>query len=142
MATTLIIDSVQDISKVAQNFLKQFSKPRVIAFVGSMGAGKTTFIKAVCHELGVIDTVNSPTFAIVNEYKTKASGNIYHFDLYRIEQSQEVQDIGFEDYLYSGNWCFIEWPEIAEEYFPKDLVVATIEELENGKRKISIQENN
>ncbi len=136
---TIFIDDIKDIQKAAVDFLRKFSEPKLIAFWGEMGVGKTTFIKAVCTELGVVDTVNSPTFAIINEYETLKGNLVYHFDLYRIEQSEEVLDIGFEDYLYSGHWCFIEWPEIAEQYFPKDIIKVRIEELEGGKRKISFK---
>ena len=140
MNTTLYIENITDISSTAKAFVDLFSEEKVVAFVGEMGAGKTTFIKAICQELGVVDTVNSPTFALVNEYHTQKNKSIYHFDLYRIEQAEEVQDMGFEDYLFSGNWCFIEWPEIAEAYLPDNLIIAKIKELENGKRKIEIRE--
>jgi tRNA threonylcarbamoyladenosine biosynthesis protein TsaE len=133
---TIFIENLKDIQTAAKSFLSCFSTPQLIAFYGEMGAGKTTFIKAVCSELGVIDTVNSPTFAIVNEYETNNGQIVYHFDLYRIEDTEELMDIGFEDYLYSKNWCFIEWPQIAEAYFPKTMVKVKIEELENGRRKI------
>lgn len=137
--STIYINNISEIQESAKDFLSHFPKPSVIAFFGEMGAGKTTFIKAICQELGVIDTVNSPTFAIINEYEVEQGKNLYHFDLYRMEKPEEVVDIGFEDYLYSGNWCFIEWPEIAESYFPENLVRVKIEEIENGRRKISIQ---
>ena len=135
----LYINSLSDIQETAKEFLSCFSKPTVVAFVGGMGAGKTTFIKAICKELGVIDTVNSPTFAIINDYETKDGSNIYHFDLYRIEKAEEVEEIGFEDYLYSGKWCFVEWPEIADSYFPNKIVKVKIEELEDGRRQLSIK---
>ena len=136
----LYINSLSDIQDTAKEFLSLFSKPTVVAFVGEMGAGKTTFIKAVCKELGVVDTVNSPTFAIINDYETKDGSNIYHFDLYRIEKAEEVEEIGFEDYLYSGKWCFVEWPEIADNYFPNKIVKVKIEELEDGRRQLSIKD--
>ncbi len=95
---------------------------RVFAFYGQMGAGKTTFIKAICSELGVSDIVQSPTFSIINEYKTKAGESVFHFDFYRIRSIIEVFDIGYEDYLYSGNYCFIEWPELVESLLPENTV--------------------
>jgi tRNA threonylcarbamoyladenosine biosynthesis protein TsaE len=95
---------------------------RVFAFYGQMGAGKTTFIKAICSELGVSDIVQSPTFSIINEYKTKAGELVFHFDFYRIRSIIEVFDIGYEDYLYSGNYCFIEWPELVESLLPENTV--------------------
>lgn len=111
---------------------------RVLAFHGHMGAGKTTFIAALCHELGVAeDEVNSPTFAIVNVYEGSAS-EIYHFDLYRLRDEAQALDIGAEDYLYSGAWCLVEWPGNAPGILPPDTVHVTIEELPDGARKISM----
>ena len=136
----LFIDSLSDIQSTAKVFLEQFEQASVVAFLGDMGAGKTTFIKALCKELGVVDTVNSPTFAIINEYETEQKERIYHFDLYRLEQSEDVLEIGFEDYIYSGNWCFIEWPEIAKAYLPENTVQIKIEEIEKGKRKLTFME--
>ena len=130
----IYIKRVEDIRESAREFLEAFETPSIVAFIGEMGAGKTTFIKAVCAELGVIDIVNSPTFAIVNDYEGQNGNRIYHFDLYRIEKEEEILDIGFEDYIYSGNWCFIEWPEIAESYFPEHTVKVKIEALETGER--------
>ena len=137
----LFINSLSEIQETAKDFLNLFTEPTIVAFIGDMGAGKTTFIKAICSELGVIDTVNSPTFAIINDYKTRTGENIYHFDLYRMEKPEEVEEIGFEDYLYSGKWCFVEWPEIAEHYFPENIVKVKIEELEDGKRQILIKKD-
>jgi len=135
---TILIENIKDIDKAAEKFLEIIQKPQVIAFIGEMGAGKTTFIKAICKALGVTDTVNSPTFAIINEYETQANKPIFHFDLYRLENPEEVLDIGFEDYLFSGNWCFIEWPSIAEHYLPEQHIKVEIEALENGDRQLSI----
>ena len=112
----------------------------VFAFYGKMGAGKTTFIKAVCEELGVTDVINSPTFAIVNEYRSEEAGElIYHFDFYRIKKLEEVYDMGYEDYFYSGALCFIEWPELIEDVLPGDAVKVYIDELEDGSRKIHFE---
>jgi tRNA threonylcarbamoyladenosine biosynthesis protein TsaE len=108
-----------------------------------MGAGKTTFIKAICEELGVEDIITSPTFAIVNEYTSHASlltpnDSIFHFDFYRIKKLEEVYDMGFEDYFYSGSLCFIEWPELIEEVLPEDAVKVTIEENADGTRSVKL----
>ena len=106
---------------------------------GIPGAGKTTFVKALCEALGVTDVITSPTFAIVNEYRSDETGElIYHFDFYRIKKLSEVYDMGYEDYFYSGALCFIEWPELVEELLPGDAVKVTIEELEDGSRVIKL----
>jgi tRNA threonylcarbamoyladenosine biosynthesis protein TsaE len=114
----------------------------VFAFYGSMGAGKTTFIKAICEELGVEDVVTSPTFAIVNEYTPHSSlltphSSIYHFDFYRIKKLEEVYDMGYEDYFYSDGLCFIEWPEMMEELLPEGSVKVQIKENADGTRTVS-----
>ena len=103
-----------------------------------MGAGKTTFIKAICEELAVKDTVNSPTFSIVNEYETAEGEIIYHFDCYRINKIQEALDLGAEEYMYSDNYCFIEWPENIEQILPENAVNVEIEEMEDGVRMVTI----
>jgi tRNA threonylcarbamoyladenosine biosynthesis protein TsaE len=102
-----------------------------------MGAGKTTFTKAICEVLGVEDVINSPTFAIVNEYRSAEAELIYHFDFYRIKKIEEVYDMGYEDYFYSGALCFIEWPELVEDLLPEGTVKVTIEEKEDGSRVIT-----
>ncbi len=140
---TINIESVDCINDAAAKFVKAMGNRNVFAFYGKMGAGKTTFIKAVCECLGVNDIINSPTFAIVNEYLDKESEPVYHFDFYRFQKSDhaaalsEVLDIGYEDYVYSGNICFIEWPEIIEELLPEDVVKVYIEEQEDGSRMVS-----
>ena len=131
------IESLEKISEAAREFVSAMGDARVFAFYGQMGAGKTTFIKAVCEELGVTDTITSPTFAIVNEY-TAALGPIYHFDFYRIKKLEEVYDMGYEDYFYSGALCLIEWPELIEELLPEDAVRVTIEEEADGTRIIEL----
>ena len=113
------------------------NKGLVIAFYGKMGAGKTTFIKALCEELGVADVITSPTFAIVNEYSLPSQGALYHFDFYRIKKLEEVYDMGYEDYFYSGNLCLIEWPELIEELLPENALRVTIEEQPDGSRTIA-----
>ena len=132
------IDSLNNIKDAAKQFVAAIDQNTVFAFYGKMGAGKTTFTKAVCEELGVTDTVASPTFAIVNEYRSDTTGElIYHFDFYRIKKLDEVYDMGYEDYFYSGALCFIEWPELIEELLPEDAVKVTIVENEDGSRTVS-----
>ena len=128
------IEHLENIRESAREFISQMGDARVFAFYGQMGAGKTTFIKAVCEELGVSDVITSPTFAIVNEYT--ASVPVYHFDFYRIKKLEEVYDMGYEDYFYSGALCFIEWPELIEELLPEDAVRVTISEERDGTRSI------
>ena len=113
------------------------NKGLVIAFYGKMGAGKTTFIKALCEELGVEDVITSPTFAIVNEYSLPSQEALYHFDFYRIKKLEEVYDMGYEDYFYSSNLCLIEWPELIEELLPENALRVTIEEQPDGSRTIA-----
>ncbi len=139
------INCLEDITAAAQKFLttlQQSGASTVIAFYGSMGAGKTTFIAALCHELGVTEPVTSPTFAIVNEYASSAptvteEAKIYHFDFYRIKRLEEAYDMGFEDYLYSGNLCLIEWPELIEDLLPDDALRVHITVYDDGSRTIS-----
>lgn len=137
MSMEIQIGSLDEIGKAAQEFVAAMGERTVFAFYGKMGAGKTTFIKAVCEELGVEDVINSPTFAIVNEYVDGGGNPIYHFDFYRIKNLQEVLDIGYEDYVYSGNVCFMEWPELIENLLPDDAVKVTIEEEMDGGRKVT-----
>jgi tRNA threonylcarbamoyladenosine biosynthesis protein TsaE len=134
----LVINSLDNIREAAHEFVAAMGDNTVFAFYGKMGAGKTTFIKAVCEELGVTDVINSPTFAIVNEYRSDVAGElIYHFDFYRIKKLDEVYDMGYEDYFYSGAVCFIEWPELIEELLPGNAVRVDIEEQPDGSRRIS-----
>lgn len=133
----IILKSVNEIDEAAKEFIRSMGDSTVFAFYGKMGAGKTTFIKALCRQLGVEDEVNSPTFAIVNEYRSASTAElIYHFDFYRIKKIEEVYDMGYEDYFYSGALCFIEWPELAEEVLPEDTVRISIEEQPDGSRKL------
>jgi tRNA threonylcarbamoyladenosine biosynthesis protein TsaE len=135
------IDSLENISKAAQEFVANIGESTVYAFYGKMGAGKTTFIKAVCEELGVTDVITSPTFAIINEYTItrhpRPVTQIFHFDFYRIKKLEEVYDMGYEDYFYSGALCFIEWPELIEEVLPDDAVKVVIKENADGSRTVS-----
>ena len=134
------INSLDNIHEAAKQFIAAMEDNTVFAFYGKMGAGKTTFIKAICEELGVTDVINSPTFAIVNEYRSDETGElIYHFDFYRIKKLAEVYDMGYEDYFYSGALCFIEWPELIEEVLPGDAVKVTIEEVEDGTRAVRLE---
>ena len=130
---TLLIPSPSELPSAARDFVASIGDRRIFAFYGKMGAGKTTFITAVCRELGVTEPVTSPTFAIVNEYQSSPTGglqgaSVFHFDFYRIRRLEEAYDIGFEDYLDSGALCFIEWPELIEDLLPADTVRVTIEE--------------
>ena len=153
------IQDIDHIREAAREFVENIGEARVFAFYGKMGAGKTTFVKAICEELGVDDVITSPTFAIINEYtisswplaiSTKPTANsqqltansqkpkaIYHFDFYRIKKLEEVYDMGYEDYFYSGALCFIEWPELIEEILPDDAVRVSITEQEDGSRVVS-----
>ena len=135
---TLKIHSISTIQETAQEFINQIGNKTVFAFNGNMGAGKTTFIKAICETMGVKETVNSPTFSIVNEYEAANGQIIYHFDCYRINKIQEALDLGAEEYLYSGNLCFIEWSENIAPLLPDSLVNVNIEEGENGERNVII----
>lgn len=133
---TIKIQSPETIREAAKQFVAAMDESTVYAFYGSMGAGKTTFIKAICEELGVEDVITSPTFAIVNEYRSDSGELIYHFDFYRIKKLEEVYDMGYEDYFYSGALCFMEWPELIEELLPEDAVKVTITQQEDGSRLV------
>ena len=126
------IKNIDKMGEKAQEFIAAIGDNHVIAFYGAMGAGKTTFIRALCEELGVKEPVTSPTFAIVNEYE----GPIYHFDFYRIKRLEEAYDMGFEDYIYSGHLCLIEWPELIEDLLPDNTVRVHITVDEDGTRTI------
>jgi tRNA threonylcarbamoyladenosine biosynthesis protein TsaE len=128
------ISHIGDLPEAAQQFVGAMGERRIFAFYGKMGAGKTTFIKAVCEALGVRDVINSPTFAIVNEYQDGKGQPIYHFDFYRLKKATEAYDIGFEDYIDSGSVCFMEWPEVIEPLLPDDTVRVSIEEQADGSR--------
>jgi len=134
----LKIESLDTINTTALQFINQIGKRTVFAFNGKMGAGKTTFIKAICEMMGVKETVNSPTFSIVNEYEAADGRIIYHFDCYRLNNIQEALDLGVEEYLYSGNLCFIEWSENIAPLLPDSIVNVDIEEDENGGRDVVI----
>ena len=137
-----MIKDIEHIRETAREFIEHIGDRRVFAFYGKMGAGKTTFVKAVCEELGVEDVITSPTFAIINEYtidtphSSLLTPQIYHFDFYRIKKLEEVYDMGYEDYFYSGALCFIEWPELIEEILPDDAVRVSITEQADGSRLV------
>jgi tRNA threonylcarbamoyladenosine biosynthesis protein TsaE len=134
------IKSLDTIHDAAKQFIKAMDDNTVFAFYGKMGVGKTTFIKAICEELGVTDVINSPTFAIVNEYRSDTTAElIYHFDFYRIKKIEEIYDMGYEDYFYSGALCFIEWPELIEDLLPGDAVRIDISEQKDGSRLVKME---
>lgn len=131
------INSLENINEAAKQFVQNIGDHTVFAFYGKMGAGKTTFIKAVCECLGVDDVITSPTFAIVNEYYSSVlDAPIYHFDFYRIKKLEEVYDLGYEEYVYSGSLCFIEWPELIDDLLPEDVVKVSISENASGSRTV------
>lgn len=133
----ITISSIDTIRSAAREFIENMGQGHVFAFYGKMGGGKTTFIKAICEELGVDDVITSPTFAIVNEYHSSKTGNaIYHFDFYRIKKLDEVYDMGYEDYFYGSALCFLEWPELVEEILPENTVKVRITEQEDGSRLV------
>ena len=132
------IKSLDGIADAARQFVDAMGENKVFAMFGPMGVGKTTFVKAVCEILGVEATITSPTFAIVNEYRTNTGDQIFHFDFYRIRKVEEVYDMGYEDYVYSGAVCFLEWPELIEELLPEDAVRVTLSEEEDGTRTITL----
>lgn len=133
----LKINNLSEINEVAKQFLDALDGQHIVAFYGKMGAGKTTFIKAVCEELGVKDVINSPTFAIVNEYLAGDGSPVFHFDFYRIKRPEEILDIGFEEYIDSGALCLMEWPELIGDYLPEETVRVSIDELPDGTRILS-----
>lgn len=133
------IQNLDSYATAAREFIEKMGERRIFAFYGSMGAGKTTFIKAVCEAMGVEDAINSPTFAIVNEYEDADSNTIFHFDFYRIKSIAEVYNMGYEEYLYSNAYCFIEWPELIEELLPEETVKVTIEETPEGQHKVTME---
>ena len=130
------INDLEHIREAARQFIDAMGDQQVYAFYGHMGAGKTTFIKAICEELGVDDVVTSPTFAIVNEYTAADGTHIYQFELYRIKKLEEVYDMGYEDYFYGNGLCFIEWPEMMEELLPDGATKVQITENSDGTRTV------
>lgn len=134
----ILIKNLEELPRAAKEFIAAMGDDTVFAFEGKMGAGKTTFIAEVCRQLGVSDDISSPTFAIINEYRSDETAElIYHFDCYRIEDAAEAEDMGVEDYFYSGALCLIEWPDRIADFLPADAVEVKIEELEDGSRRVS-----
>lgn len=134
--STITLTNLSELPVVAKQLLQSFDGEKVVAFQGAMGAGKTTLIKALCEAMGVVDTISSPTFSIVNEYRTAKGEKIYHFDFYRIKSVDEAYDMGYEEYFYSKAFCFIEWPEKIEELMPLNYEKVRIE-LKGEKRIIT-----
>ena len=135
-----VLFTLPQIQSAAAAFLAAVKNTNVIALHAEMGAGKTTFVHALCNELGVADAVSSPTFSIINEYTTAAGKTIYHLDLYRLKSVQEAINAGVEDCLYSGNLCLVEWPEIAPAIFPENTLNAHIEITGDNERRLSYEE--
>lgn len=133
------IESLSDINRVAKQFLEMYGDRQVVAMYGNMGVGKTTFVKAVCEVLGMHDDATSPSFAIVNEYKGDGK-RIYHFDFYRINDPEEAYDFGYEEYFYSGDMCFVEWPEKIDRLIPDDALALKFTEQEDGSRIIEVSD--
>ena len=131
------IESLATIHEAAKQFIAGIGDNKVFAFYGKMGAGKTTFTKAICEVSGVKDVITSPTFAIVNEYTDREGQPIYHFDFYRIKKLEEVYDMGYEDYFYSNHLCLLEWPELIEDILPENTIKVTIEEQPDGTRVVT-----
>jgi tRNA threonylcarbamoyladenosine biosynthesis protein TsaE len=136
MSNRIIIKDLKDIERAAREFLTLKGGASIVAFYGAMGAGKTTFTKAICKVLGVPDSVNSPTFTIINEYRTTAGDPVYHFDFYRINKLEEAYDIGFDEFVDSGYLCLIEWPEKIESMLPEDVMRVHINVLGDDSREV------
>jgi tRNA threonylcarbamoyladenosine biosynthesis protein TsaE len=130
--------SLSDLPQVAQHICSYYPTQKIVCFIGEMGSGKTTLIKEICRVLGVTENSSSPTYSIVNEYIDGKGNTIYHFDLFRIKNSNELFDIGFDEYLFSGNLCLIEWPQIATQYIDEFLEIS-IDKIDDATRKISLQ---
>lgn len=127
--------TINDLASLVNSIIEEFPGQRIFALQGEMGAGKTTFTKVFCKALGVDDDVSSPTFAIANIYDSSIYGEVYHFDFYRIESVKEAMDIGFEDYVYSGNYCIMEWPDVIFDYIPRPFVEIRIEHTDDENRR-------
>lgn len=130
--------SLDELQTIAKGVLEH-AESKILLFYGEMGAGKTTLIKEICKELGVEDRIQSPTFSLVNEYRTVTNDTVYHFDFYRIEEEEEAYDIGIEDYFASNNWCFIEWPQNVENLLPLNTVEIHLSVLQDDQRNIRIK---
>jgi tRNA threonylcarbamoyladenosine biosynthesis protein TsaE len=135
---TILIRDKKHLADAAEKFLDHFGEKRIFAFYGSMGAGKTTIIKSICKALGAIDIVSSPTFTLVNEYRTSSGETLYHIDFYRIKKQEEVFDFGIEEYLSGDSYCFMEWPELVEEILPSETINVRISVDDNEQRTLLI----
>jgi tRNA threonylcarbamoyladenosine biosynthesis protein TsaE len=134
----LLINTLSELDTAAEKIIKFAADQKIFLFYGDMGAGKTTLIKSLCKTLGVTDNISSPTFAIVNEYHG-AKNNIYHFDFYRLKTQTEALDMGFEEYLHSGNYCFIEWPEKIPDLLPDNYISVSINAIDGNSRSLTIE---
>lgn len=132
--------SLKDLPSIAKEVIAS-AEHRMLLFYGDMGVGKTTLIKEICTQLGVLDTISSPTFSLVNEYQTNKNETVYHFDFYRIENQEEAYDIGIEDYFDSNHWCLVEWPENVENLVPLEFVEIQLSRLDNNQRNIQINQH-
>ncbi len=132
--------SLQQLPEIAKELLLA-TKHKVLLFYGEMGVGKTTLIKELVKQLGVLDNVSSPTFSLVNEYRTNNNHKVFHFDFYRIDNEEEAMDMGIEEYFYSNNWCFVEWPNKVENLLPLNSVSITITTNKNQQRTIELKNN-
>ncbi|QTD37615.1 tRNA (adenosine(37)-N6)-threonylcarbamoyltransferase complex ATPase subunit type 1 TsaE [Polaribacter batillariae] len=130
--------SLEDLQEIAKTIISSVNN-KTLLFYGEMGVGKTTLIKEICNQLGVLDNISSPTFSLVNEYQTSQNTKVFHFDFYRIEDENEALDMGIEDYLYNNDWCLIEWPENVENLLPLESVAIRLSTLENGQRNIQLK---
>jgi tRNA threonylcarbamoyladenosine biosynthesis protein TsaE len=133
LEATFHVEELSDLKKVAQSIVSMIGGPSVVLLHGDLGSGKTTLVNEICGILGVTDSVSSPTFSIVNEYRTSDGKDVYHMDLYRLEDLDEIRSTGFSEYLSSGNWCFVEWPAMAGQLLDSDFVLISIKN-DNGKR--------
>ena len=140
MQESFVINTISELSVVAKQLLELYPQNRIFAFYAPMGAGKTTFIKKLCEELGVKDTISSPTFSIVNEYHASNVKKIFHFDFYRIKSESEAYDMGYEDYFYSDAYCFIEWPEKIMDLLPRNYVKVSISNGDNEQRLFTLSQ--
>jgi len=132
----VVCHNLSELEVAARQLLTAYPDERVFAFYGEMGAGKTTFIKKLCERLQVTDVVTSPTFSIINVYETESTSQLYHFDFYRMKKPEEIYDIGYEEYLFSGNYCFMEWPEKVENLLPRSVIKVHIEVNEQNQARI------
>ncbi|RLD49650.1 MAG: tRNA (adenosine(37)-N6)-threonylcarbamoyltransferase complex ATPase subunit type 1 TsaE [Bacteroidetes bacterium] len=137
MQEVFTCNNISDLNTIGSKLLEKYPNKRIFAFFGEMGAGKTTFIKTICAQLGITDEVTSPTFSIINEYLMAGKESLFHFDFYRIKSLEEAYDMGYEDYFFSGSYCFIEWPEKIEKLLPDDTVEVVFKvDKENYLRRI------